>query len=396
MSLDFTPTLRTGILIDSTLQIIRFESPLTAFVASVLAMALSSACSWAGIVTYVDLTGATAGGRVWDVTTVQQVGEANISNQAHAALWSGRAASFTDLTPAFAFSAILNGTSGNQQVGVVWQLNTMPHAGLWSGSAGSFVDIHPAGAYASEAHATSGSRQVGGTYVGPTTLHASLWSGSAASFVDLHPASAYYSIAVAISGNQQGGYAKFGGEYGSEHAGIWSGSAASFLDLNPAGFQNSRVNAMAGIQQAGHASNNAHHAGIWYGSAASFVDLNPPGAFGSDIEATTGDFQAGSAVFESGYRHAVLWSGSASSFLDLHASLEPDFHISYATSIATNGLTILIGGYARNTADLSERPILWTIAVPEPQSMAMALLFLGSSIFWRLRLTSRQVILGKS
>ncbi len=359
-----------------------FKPHLCALTAGIITMALVSPDSHAQTITYTDLTGATAGGRVWEVTASQQVGEANFYNQAHAGLWSGSAASFTDLTPAGTFSAILNGTSGNQQVGVVWPLNTPPHAGLWTGSARSFVDLHSAGAYASEAYATSGSKQVGVTYVGSLSAHASLWSGSAASFIDLHPASAHLSYAVAISGNRQGGFAQFNGK---EHAGVWSGSAASFIDLNPSGSAYSRVSAMAGNQQVGFAF---QHAGLWYGSAASFVDLNPAGAVASSLEATTGDFQVGGAWFGTSQAQAGLWNGTAGSFLNLHASLGSDYFVSYATGIATNGSTIMIGGYARKTSEFGDRPILWTVTfVPEPQSLA--LLLLGGSILWNLRRPSR-------
>jgi hypothetical protein len=71
----------------------------------------------------------------------QQVGfVAQIGGIDRASLWSGTAASWVDLTPSTASSALVNGIWGGQQVG--WaSIGGVEHASLWSGSAASWLDL---------------------------------------------------------------------------------------------------------------------------------------------------------------------------------------------------------------------------------------------------------------
>jgi hypothetical protein len=183
----------------------------------------------------------------------------------------------------------------------------------------------------------------------------------------LNPSPQANSIAYAIAGNQQAGtvYLPTG-----PHAAIWSGAAASFLDLNPPGARTSEILATTGTQQAGFAAMaGAAHAGIWSGTADSFVDLHPAGATDSKAHATTGAYQAGIAWYEDPVswrvKHAMLWFGSADNYFNLHPVLGTGFYESEASSLWTDGTTILVAGHAR-TQEGYARPILWTITVPEP------------------------------
>jgi hypothetical protein len=99
---------------------------------------------------------------------------------AHAALWSGTAASYRNLHPLgpFQHSEIL-GMTTSQQVG-----HANARAGIWFGTVGSFVDIHPAGAAWSQARATIDTMQAGFA-VFNSYGHALLWFGSADNYLDL-------------------------------------------------------------------------------------------------------------------------------------------------------------------------------------------------------------------
>ena len=206
-----------------------------------------------------------------------------------------------------------------------------------------------------------------------------MWTGTAASFVDLHPVGATSSEAYAIHGGQQVGDVLIGDVF---HAGLWSGSSGSYVDLHPSGYVQSRVRASAGYKQAGGADVGGNwHAGTWTGTAESFVDLNPGGVSSSLLLATTGNYHAGIAD-----GRAALWLENVDGYVDLGASLGAAFGTSEAEAIWTDGLTVLVGGYALTAATGDQRAILWTIAVPEPAAaslLVMSLVGLYMSRRWR-------------
>jgi len=225
-----------------------------------------------------------------------------------------------NLSPAGA-SSYAWGVSGGKQVGEVFvsvREYSVAHAALWSGTAASWVDLNPAGAGAqgSIAWGVSGGQQVGcavfgdiWTGSGNYTWHASLWSGTAASWVDLNPAGSGESCAYGVSGGQQVGYARIGSV---EHAGLWSGTDASWVDLNPAEATDSIAYGVFGGQQVGCADfGDGWHAGLWSGTAESWVDLHdllPAGVY-SFSEARSIDVSAGE-IWVAGYAggaNAMLW-----------------------------------------------------------------------------------------
>src|SRR4030095_9388723 len=84
------------------------------------------------------------------------------------------------------------------------------HAGLWNGSAASWVDLNPAGSTESSAYGTSGTQQAGDTRIGLGRGPAALWRGTVGSWIDLNPAGSVGSLAYGTTGTRQFGYAAFG------------------------------------------------------------------------------------------------------------------------------------------------------------------------------------------
>jgi hypothetical protein len=104
---------------------------------------------------------------------------------AHAAGWSGSAASMVDMNPPGEMRSLIYGAGGGQQVGIVGFVHA-EHAGLWAGNAAAFRDLHPAGATESAAYACAGGYQVGEIILPSGIGHAAIWAGSPESVVDLH------------------------------------------------------------------------------------------------------------------------------------------------------------------------------------------------------------------
>lgn len=252
---------------------------------------------------------------------VQQCGYAYWGNS-HAALWSGSAASFVDLSAGFN-ATYCNGVHGGQQVGYgetfIYTV-AIQHAIVWTGSAASRVDLHPMifGYPFSKAMGVRSGQQVGfvsqihypimdsGPVLGS---HAVLWTGTATSAVDLTPAGYDSAQALATNGTQQGGWARVALGASQMHAILWTGTAASAVDLNPAMFTDSRITALTDTKQVGDG---------WVGPA----------------------YQAGSV------RHALVWTGTADSVVDLNQYLPTGYTQAVATGIDANGN---VAGYAYNT-----------------------------------------------
>ena len=194
------------------------------------------------------------------------------------------------------------------------------HASLWSGDAASWTDLHPAGASDSGAEGISGGQVVGyaawATDIGDATTRASLWSRTADSWTrtDLNPDVASESNALGVSGGQQVGWADVDG---NRHASLWSGSAASWTDLHPAGAYFSYAYGVSGGWQVGYADTaRGQKACLWRGTAESWVDLHallPPGVYGhcraTNIAVSGNDMWiTGWAMDDSkDYPEAMLW-----------------------------------------------------------------------------------------
>jgi MYXO-CTERM domain-containing protein len=107
-------------------------------------------------------------------------------------------------------------------------VGSLAHAALWSGSAASLVDLHPAGAFESEVWGMAPGEQAGWFEIPSGAHHAALWHGTAASVVDLNPTVQFGSELLADCGVAQVGWA---GLPGGIVAGVWFGTAASFVPL---------------------------------------------------------------------------------------------------------------------------------------------------------------------
>ena len=135
---------------------------------------------------------------------------------------------FTDLAPDGYRSSGVFGVSGDQRVGVAYDQQNQQHAMLWTGTAASATNLSPTPTTVCFATATDGSQQVG-VIAGPT---AALWTGTAASYVSLNPTNFLESTATGVANGTQVGYGRF---IGGEVALAWHGSANNFTMLAKAG-----------------------------------------------------------------------------------------------------------------------------------------------------------------
>ena len=221
------------------------------------------------------------------------------SDDNHATVWNGTAASAVDLdpnlgTPTQWQTSYAFGVQGNNAVGT-GQLATglAKHAVVWNLTTASYVDLHPLGFVYSQALGVGGGQEVGdgwNTAVG--RIHALLWTGTASSAIDLHPAAFFSSTALVTDGEYQAGYGNLAGP--DTHALLWNGTAASVVDLG-----RGIVFALGdGIQVGLAGAQGIGDITVWSGSAASAVDLSilmPTSYQVSD----TGLIGASSSVFQS-------------------------------------------------------------------------------------------------
>jgi hypothetical protein len=304
-------------------------------------------------------------GTAMSISNGQQAGSVNT----HAALWNGTAESLIDLHPSAWDQSAATGIAAGQQVGWASRRTVCGECGggvktifsmrpfLWSGSAASVTDLTPfnLGFGAGQALATDGVQQVGyaqqvlsaNAFSGP---YAMLWSGTADSAVNLNPVGSIESQAKAVFGGQQVGYGF------AHHALMWRGSAASFVDLHPAGYVMSEASATNGVQQVGFGIVSTgstvvaiSHALVWTGSAASVVDLNQFLPSGFTESAATGIDAAGNIVgwASTGLRtnpanlHAVIWVPSDAPSL-------------YAQSLSLSQTTTMVGDVVQATVTLNQ------------------------------------------
>ena len=182
-----------------------------------------------------------------DVAGSKQIGNGfNTSDfLSHALLWSGTAASRVDLNPAGYTESFGNGISGSAalgyaQVGYGYGSSTSDnnHAILWTGTAASKVDLNPSGfteTYANDVYGNAiASTQVGSGAGSATSgaTHALKWSGTTASKVDLNPSGFDLSEALGVSAAGQVGDGFGASTSGAYHALYWNGTSASAIDLH--------------------------------------------------------------------------------------------------------------------------------------------------------------------
>lgn len=318
----------------------------------------------------------------------QQVGWSGAGQ--HAILWTGSAASATDLTPPGYASSYATGVWGGRQVGsgVLPGPSAVVRALLWFGTPESAVDLTPSGYFNSNATAIDGNQEVGEALDIKTDFpHALVWTGTAASAVDLHPAGFDTSWAYGTDGIHQVGVAYHGRGGGSiDHAIFWSGSATSAVDLTPPGFSMAQARGVAGDQVVGdgiHPSVSPYpHALLWTGGTASAVDLNPSNSTESIAYATTGRQQVGYILYENTAYHAVIWNGSATDYQDLQNLLPSNYVASQAFGIDPTTGTVVglaaigVGGRITHAAE-------WVL--PEPGSALLSGLAAGVLLFRRVR-----------
>ncbi|MBI5864837.1 MAG: immunoglobulin domain-containing protein [Planctomycetes bacterium] len=181
------------------------------------------------------------------------------------------------MNPGGASSAWLAAVDGPNQYGYINTPYPSPvaHAAMWSGSAASFVDLHPAGYSRSFISDAADGQAVGSVYLGDTP-HAGLWVGG--QFTDLNPPGAGGSSLSLVKGGLQAGTA-------NNIPGLWLGTADSFIplpNLAPPGYTgayisdleieaNGAVTLVGGAYNTGTARSEAF---LWRPIAACPGDLN--------------------------------------------------------------------------------------------------------------------------
>ncbi len=256
-------------------------------------------------------------GWVYGVHFGVQVGVVTAVNSSAHALWYGTAESFVDLSPGGAyFGGRVSAIHWPQQVGNA-SLAGNSHAALWcNADPATFVDLHPAGALRSSALATDGVKQGGhARLTGSNVSTAGMWHGTPESFVSMHPPVARSSAIWGMAPGVQVGTALIE-DILRDHAILWHDTPESWIDMHPPQHEgkNSYMFATTGTMHVGRSNGRA---GYWLGDdPASFYDLHvhaPPGAIGSgasDVAVHNGKvYIAGYGIFGTQSR-AVVWIGT--------------------------------------------------------------------------------------
>lgn len=305
----------------------------------------------------------------YDVQDGQQFGTVAFVNEAHAAMWSGTAASVVDLHPAgpTEVSRAFSG-AGLQQVGRS-QMGNFSEAFLWSGTAGSAVNLNPVGATYSEAVAIDGNQIGGNASIPGQSSGAGFWDLNTLIWTSLQPPGQFGGTTCfdVQGGHQVGAY----NSNGILHAVLWSGSGASWVDLDPNTATNNAAYGVWGNQQVGYREfSGKKHAALWTGSAASFVDLHPAGALWSELQGVDSGVQVGNTSYSYG-TFAGVWKGSATSFENLSYYLAPDYAGALAYGIWVDGASTYVVGTAGN-AGATNRATMW-VSEPAWTNMGSAL-----------------------
>jgi hypothetical protein len=312
----------------------------------------------------------------------QVVGNTYIDGSPRGLLWSGTAESWVDLTPPGSLGSGVYGVSDGVLVGHAYIPRRLGvaaevHAGLWTGNGESFVDLNPESSFHSMSIAVGDGQQVGEVVVNGLP-HASLWEGTATSWVDLTPVGYPAARAYGVSGGVQVGEV-------ANMASLWTGTAESWVDLSPEDSVGSVASGVHDGQQVGtvrFASDEGNHASLWNGSAASWVDLNPPGSIESHANGVFRGQQVGDAYVD-GELRAVLWTNSAESWVDLNEFLPPEFDYAVATAIWSDESAIRISGLGGSRQTGVQHALLWTRAIPEPNSLSLLAIAAVAGLAWR-------------
>lgn len=293
---------------------------------------------------------AASGGRQVGYTVV----EAGSEERDRAAMWTGSAASWVDLTPTNVVKAKCYAIDGNVQVGRYTGLNFL--ACQWSGNASSWANLNLAGSDMSSANAVWGNQQ-GGYAMVAGDGHAILWNGSATQYVDLHSSAHLFSRILGMTqGQQVGDYFPVSSDFG--RACLWSGTASSFVDLHPVSASYSYAADADTGQQVGAAFVTSRWvASLWTGTQASWVNLNPSGATSSYLTGVLAGKQVGYAEI-GGRKRAGMWTGTAASWFDLSAIRPSGITHTYATDIATDGANLYVCGYGYRPP-IGYQALLW-------------------------------------
>jgi hypothetical protein len=296
-------------------------------------------------------------------TSGSLVGRVDIDTIEQAALWNLSEGTFTNLHPADAAYSAARAVDGTLQYGRV-RYDFDVRAALWSGDASSFIDLTPDFATGSEIYNASAGAQSGYIYSATTFPHASIWTGTAASCIDLNPSGALASIAYDTHGSIQAGTAVL---EGVQRAGIWSGTPESWQSLHPESAHSSLILSIDGDPVTGevHAyggfvrpAESIHHAALWLPSGE-FIDLHDPAYASSQVIVANDGFQVG-FISDGTSQHACIWHGDAISHLDLHAALPQHYTSSTATTVWITDGILYVAGFAYNESLARYEAMLWT------------------------------------
>ncbi len=169
------------------------------------------------------LTNGVRGGYVW----TDDVGPDTYTF--NAGVWLPPNNTFVNVQPAWTWRSIIEAADGGHEYGWIFRNDVFPaHAAQWTGSAASCIDMNPAGESRSLLYGAGDGQQVGITGQA-TAVRAGVWGGSAAAFRSLHPANAASSAAFGCDGGFQVGSVSTSA---ATHAALWAGSPESMVDLS--------------------------------------------------------------------------------------------------------------------------------------------------------------------
>jgi hypothetical protein len=273
--------------------------------------------------------------------------------------WHGTAGSAYSLhPPTERFSAIFDADETGQ-AGTSYGWSSYERAALWSGSASSWTDLTPDG-YPCNALGVGDGQQVGWAKIGGWQ-RAALWTSSPTSWVDLHPDAAGFGVPMSQSNDasdgRQVGWVRVNGV---SHASLWSGTAASWIDLHPTFATASQAMSIDASWQVGTVNiDGITKACKWNGTAESCTILAPSGATMSWAKGTSLGEHVGAVGFSSSsFVRAALWTSST--WFDLHGLIAGGYESSEGLSIARDGANTYVTGIATKPYPSAAEAFLWT------------------------------------
>jgi hypothetical protein len=291
--------------------------------------------------------------RAHGIDAGEQVGEARFGNVIHASRWLGSAASWVSLHPEGATLSQAYGVSDGVQVGRTSIDEDLPIASVWNGSARTWIglatpQLGEPGDLEYVSYANDNGTFIGTAQPGAGNWHGVMWLGTEGTFVDLTPPGAEASAAFGGGDGQQVGRVSMNDQF---RAALWTGSAESFVDLGPGEARAARNGVQVGALGFAQAA-------LWTGTADSIVNLHIPAATTSYAWNVFGDQQVGQVVIN-GKFHASLWHGSADTWVDLHECVPPEFSISQARDIWSDGELTYVVGFGFNMSTQREEALMW-------------------------------------